>query len=524
MTFVPRWLFIAAIILTARLADAFTAPFSNTGRRSFVLQDATNDLQTSCQNLEKALDPCRAEIAKSCKVAVAPTENRLGLVAISKIKKGEVVLAMPYDDRVVLSPTLARKEVFAGILPDRYEGWTGDAGLIALLILNEVAKASGSGGLPLPKRSPAMDQFMAAWVSCLPSPTEMVSMHPLMWPEEDQEVLQQSSTKKIYQTLDDCDEDSVWLDERIWKKDTKAFPASVTVNGKEFPCFNAEGFKWAMALAQSRCVFVDGSLRLIPLMDMCNHNDEGGEVTGGTMGTFGTTKGAQLVATKAYAIGEEIICSYGPKSAADYLLENGFCPPQVFKTNVAELSFALDSEDRFHDDKLDILEFETYDLAPMDPEQSFDAVSEPGRDGEPDPAMIQFVRLCKLGGTDAFLLESIFRKEIWGFMSEPVSEPNELAVTDAVINACQKALDDLEQAPAGGPEVCLQLRESEVRALTRTMEFLQGEKEALDLKEYYQERRLKDLGLDSQWSPEDDVDPDLDFGQTRAPGAADYDW
>jgi hypothetical protein len=47
------------------------------------------------------------------------------------------------------------------------------------------------------------------------------------------------------------------------------------------------------------------------------------------------------------------------------------------------------------------------------------------------------------------------------------------------------------------------------------------------LKEYYQERRLKDLGLDSDWSQEEDIDmssPDLGFGQTRVPGGADYDW
>jgi hypothetical protein len=29
--------------------------------------------------------------------------------------------------------------------------------------------------------------------------------------------------------------------------------------------------------------------------------------------------------------------------------------------------------------------------------------------------------------------------------------------------------------------------------------------------------------LNSDWSPEED-DPSLDFGQTRAPGGADYDW
>ena len=139
-------------------------------------------------------------------------------------------------------------------------------------------------------------------------------------------------------------------------------------------------------------------------------------------------------------------------------------------------------------------------------------------------AMIQFVRLCKLGATDAFLLESIFRKEVWGFMSLPVSEGNELNVVNTIAEACQKAIDEIEQCPEGGPEVCTKLRESETKALSRTLGYLQWEKEALDLKEYYQERRLKDLGLDSEWTPEDDMAPDLGYGQTRAPGGADYDW
>jgi [ribulose-bisphosphate carboxylase]/[fructose-bisphosphate aldolase]-lysine N-methyltransferase len=174
---------------------------------------------------------------------------------------------------------------------------------------------------------------------------------------------------------------------------------------------------------------------------------------------------------------------------------------------------------------MDILEFETYDQAPMDPVQSFNVVSQIGLDGEPDQAMVQFVRLCKLGGTDAFLLESIFRKEVWGFMALPVSEQNELQVVTTIIDLCQHALDEINSCPADGPDVCQKLRLAESKALTKTMEFLKREREALDLKEYYQERRLKDLGLDSEWSPESDIiDPELGFGQTRLPGGADYDW
>ena len=373
-----------------------------------------------------------------------------------------------------------------------------------------------------PQRPADLQDFMTAWVASLPGPLEMKQHHPLLWSEQDQEVLQSSSSNKIYRQLDDLEEDATWLIENVFGKDSARFPATCEWNGQEIPCFSVEGFKWAMALAQSRSFFLDGRLRLLPLLDMCNHSDEAEEVRDGTMGTFGTTKGAKLVASQDYKAGDEVFCSYGPKSAADYLLEHGFVPEQCWQTAVSELTFELDPEDRFHDDKLDILEYETYDQAPMDPSQSFDIVSAPGRDGEPDPAMIQFVRLMKLGSTDAFLLESIFRKEVWGFMELPVSEVNELAAVETITEACQRNLDDLNECPEGGPEVCTKLRELEIKALTRAMEYLQREKEALDLKEYYQERRLKDLGLDSVWTPEDDSD--LSFGQTRAPGGADYDW
>ena len=96
----------------------------------------------------------------------------------------------------------------------------------------------------------------------------------------------------------------------------------------------------------------------------------------------------------------------------------------------------------------------------------------------------------------------------------PVSEKNEFSVIKQISHSCEKAIEDLNQCPQGGPEVCQKLRASETKAITRTLEFLRREKEALDLKEYYQERRLKDLGLDSEWSQEDDIGADPDLGST----------
>lgn len=515
---------VCFLIPTCRAFTGFQAPQSV--RRPSILQESSGpSLETTCSNLESTLEGCLADITKTCNIGVglSPVTGRLGFIATENIKKGSLVLNMPYDDRHQFSAETARKIVFKGIIPDSYEGWTGDAGLLALLILNEVARLEGCG-VPLPERPENIEAFMEAWVKALPSPKEQKEIHPLLWSEEDQEVLQSSSTTKVYQSLDDLEEDVTWLIDNIFSKDRKKFPETIQWNGEEIPAFSTEGYAWAMSLSQSRAVFVDGKLRLLPLMDFCNHDDDAVEVEGGYMGTFKTTQGAQLRANKAYKKGEEVFCSYGPKSAADYLLEHGFCPPLCWKTAVSEITLELDPDDRFHDDKLDILEFETYDQAPMDPSQSFDVVSVPGRDGEPDPAMIQFARLRSLGSTDAFLLESIFRKEVWGFMSLPVSEHNEMAVVNSVSELIQRSLDDLGQCPAGGPEVCTKLRESEIKALTRTLEFLQREKQALDLKEYYQERRLKDLGLDSDWTPEDDMSPDLGFGTSRVPGGADYDW
>ena len=494
------------------------------GKKAICLSAAAS-LDDISLSFESALEPCRGDVTKNCKVRVGPSSllgnKQLGLVASSDIKKGETVLAIPYDDMFMFTPDLARKTVLKDILPEGYDGWTGDAGLIALLLLNEVVKAAGSGGVLEPKRSAPLQKFIEGWVSSLPSPESMD--HPLLWSESDQEVLQSSSTNKIYRALDDIEEDATWLEEKVWSKDRATFPKTVTLNGNTIPCFSAEGYTWAMALVNSRAIFVGGTLRLMPMLDVCNHDDKAREIEGGFMGTFGTTKGAVLKASRAYKKGEEVFCSYGPKSAADYLLDNGFCPDQVWKTSVSELRFEVDSEDIFYDDKMDILEFDTYDQAPMDPVQSFDLVSEPGREGRPDPAMVQFVRFCKLGGQDAFLLESLFRKDAWGFMADPVSEPNELAVTNAIIEGCKKALDDFAECPENGPEVCTKLREAETTALTRTMEYLERDKQALDLKEYYQERRLKDLGLDSDWNPDEDNDL-LGYGQSRAPGGADYDW
>ena len=466
---------------------------------------------------------------------------RLGLVATESIRKeDELVASLPFYDTdgsgLALAPHLATKLVYKEKLPEGYDGWTGDVGLLAMLLLNEMARLNVDGpkGIDLPTRKDGIPPLMSAWVTSLPSPKEMSSLHPLLWDEDDQELLQSSSTKKIYRLLDDIEDDSSWLDENAWSLDRDTYPETIKLqigdSVEERQCFSTEGFRYAVSLVRSRSFFVDGYLRLLPYLDYANHDDfDSIELVGGGIGMlWGSAKGALLKSGKALKEGDEVCISYGPKGGADYLLDHGFVPPMCKATSTggavtSELMFEVDDNDRFRDDKLDVLEYETYDLAPMEPSQVFDVTG-----GPPDPAMYQFLRLAKLGGKDAFLLESIFRKEVWGFMSEPVSEVNERAVVTAIINACENALHGMdeisnEEGSALSPkkQLCALVRGSERQALDRTLEYVTQEAEALDLKEYYQERRLKNLGLDSDWSPEDD---DVSFGGSRVPGGADYDW
>ncbi len=92
------------------------------------------------------------------------------------------------------------------VLPEGYDGWTGVVGLLAMLLLNEMARSNiEGGGTDLPNRKEGAQMLMAAWVASLPSPSEMRILHPLLWDEDDQESFQSSSTKKVYRLLDDDD-------------------------------------------------------------------------------------------------------------------------------------------------------------------------------------------------------------------------------------------------------------------------------------------------------------------------------
>lgn len=527
----PRHVDTTTTTATLHKSIHFASVFSDASASVDSFANNEDTLSAAVDALNAVLDSSDCPIRDiKVRAALLPTSCRIGLVATKDIGADENFLSVPLSTcgspRDVFDPKISPS--LAPVLPEKYDGWTGDAGLLAMLLLKETL---------LPR-----NELWAAWIQCLPTIDEATDTLPMLWDELAQEVLQSSSTKKIYRILDDADEDTTWLEENIWSADRVSFPASTErLRGSNpHPLFSLDGFRWALAIVNSRAVFIDGTLMLAPVADFANHADfVGGEGSGqpaeaalGYTGTFGITKAVRLATGKGRGsklrAGDQAVISYGPKSAAEYLLDHGFVPPSASISSVSELTFEIDESDRFGDDKIDVLEFETYGGA-MDPMQSFDVYGGPGSMGNPDPAMLQFLRLQKLNNKDAFLLESVFRKEVWGFMADPVSEENEADVVDAILDACETALEDMNSVPSSDTVFsdrrlndCATVRDAERRALSMLSEYMTREKEALDLKEYYQQRRLKSLGLDSNW--EDENSPDVGWGPGRNPGGAESDF
>lgn len=61
---------------------------------------------------------------------------------------------------------------------------------------------------------------------------------------------------------DDVDEDYSWLEQNVFSKNPTVFPSDK---------YGPEDFRWAVGLALSRSFFVNGELRLTPLVDFANH-------------------------------------------------------------------------------------------------------------------------------------------------------------------------------------------------------------------------------------------------------------
>lgn len=171
------------------------------------------------------------------------------------------------------------------------------------------------------------------------------------------------------------------------------------------------------------------------------------------------------------------------------------------------LTVTLPEEERFYDDKIDILEQAGY-------QESNQFVLSAG--SSPPPALLANLRLVNLQGGDAFLLEALFRNEIWDHLQLPLSEPNESAVYQSMIEGCTAVLagytstidEDIAElksaAPGSRAAKAVRVRLGEKEALESALRYFENKMSQLSQLEYYGDRRLKRLGLlDKEGKPTD---------------------
>lgn len=223
--------------------------------------------------------------------------------------------------------------------------------------------------------------------------------------------------------------------------------------------------------------------------------DGNAAVIEGGGGLFSKAK-LEVCATTAIAKGDIIALEGDVSGAAQFLLDYGEAQGEA----VIEVGFEVGGLDPFYDDKVDILEVNEEVQRPLFLMQGVD-----GRGLWRAPEHMEaFVRLLCLGGGDAFLLEAVFRRDVYGFMEAPVSPTNEAAMCEAIIAACEDLLDgytgvfpeeEVEGVEGERIEKARLIVDGEKEVLRAAVAYYQKEIDSLDTKEYYQERRLKALDL-----------------------------
>jgi hypothetical protein len=354
---------------------------------------------------------------------------------------------------------------------------TGELGLIALLLLFE--KAAG-------------DSKWAAYINSLPSAAPGI----LSWSTEEQQEFAQSTTRDFKAQLAAVEADY----KLVCSLSRPLMPASV---------LTLESFTWAMGVVKSRALFIDNKACLVPGVDALSFDPFSSAEPFAAPTVIWGAKLIKVVADRSYEAGEEVFMSFGLKSSAECLEDHGIVPLLDMADTCAELTVAIEDTDRFPDDKVNILED-----AGLSARERFDLEAEIGV----DPLLLQFLRLKFIEGKDSFILEACFADSVFNTMSLPFSRPNEMRVYSYLKDTVASLLDKINSvsseeqdaklvgADASATEgvrrkaLLAELRQQERTALRGTLEVVRMEIQllegnGLDTKEYYQERRLRDLNL-----------------------------
>ncbi|KAK6921988.1 Rubisco LSMT, substrate-binding domain [Dillenia turbinata] len=407
----------------------------------------------------------------SAKTRVRPgvVPEGLGLIAERDIGKNEVVLEVP--NKFWINPdNVAESEI--GKVCSGLKPWIS----VALFLIREKL---------------IEESKWRVYIDVLPQETNST----IFW--SDEELSELRGTQLLSTTLsvkEYVQNEFVKVEEDVITPNKQIFPSSTTF----------DDFLWAFGILRSRAFsrLRGQNLVVVPLADFVNHSasitteDYAYEIKGA--GLFSKNLLFSLRSPVAVKAGEQVYIQYDlGKSNAELALDYGFIE-STSDRNAYTLTLEISKSDPFYEDKLDIAESNG-----LGETAYFDVVL-----GHPlPPAMLPYLRLVALGGTDSFLLESVFRNTIWGHLELPISQANEELICRVVRDACKAALsgfhttinedEDLRKRGNLSPrlEIAVGIRAGEKKVLQQIDEIFKERETELDTLEYYQERRLKDLGL-----------------------------
>lgn len=394
----------------------------------------------------------------------------LGLVAQRDIGKNEVVLEVPKRFWINPDTVLASEigSVCSGLKP-----WVS----VALFLIREKKLGDDSSWKP--------------YIDILPGFTNST----IFWSEEELSQLQGSQLLNTTLGVKELvANEFTKLEEEVILRHKKLFPFPITI----------DDFFWAFGMLRSRAFTrLEGqSLVLIPLADLINHSpsitaeDVAWEVKGA--GLFSRELLFSLRNPIPVKAGDQVLIQYDlRKSNAELALDYGFVESRPERYTYT-LTLEIPESDPFFGDKLDVAE--TNGLGEV---AYFDIIL----DQPLPPTMFPYLRLLAIGGTDAFILESIFRNSAWGHLQLPFSRANEELICRVIRDTCKSALSgysttieqDEKLVDEGNLdarlEIAVRIRLGEKKVLQQIDGIFREREMELGVLEYYQERRLKDLGL-----------------------------
>ncbi|ERM94564.1 hypothetical protein AMTRI_Chr04g190680 [Amborella trichopoda] len=456
---------------TRRLKPS-TLLFSKTTRRrrSFITSLNKEEENKKVERLWKWGCEKGGAVAPAVRAEMVETPHfGLGLVAKRSLSQNQVVLEVP-KKLWINSDTVAASEI--GRVCGGLKPWIS----VALFIITEEKKKNGSPWCP--------------YLDILPQKLDS----PLYWSEE--ELTEIQGTQLLSTTLG--------VKEYVQSEFSKVEEEIILPNKHLFPSMTVDDFLWAFGILRSRAFsqLRGKDLVLVPLADLINHScnvnteDVAWQIKGS--GLFSRELVFSLRTPLPVNAGEQVFIQYDlKKSNAELALDYGFIEPNLGR-DAYSLTLEIPESDPFFGDKLDIAESNGFGETAY-----FNLLLDCGL----PEGMLPYLRLAALGGTDAFLLESIFRNTVWGHLELPVSQPNEEFICKAVADACRSALslyrttieEDEELLKKGKLELRLEIavgvRLGEKKVLNQILKTFEDRGKEVEGLEYYQERRLKDLGL-----------------------------